>query len=64
MILGLALNQTYKLFEKRVKYLYSDPYYKDKKITSEKNLVKNSDFIIVTVPHKKYKKIKIPKRKK
>ena len=23
--------------KKRIKYLYSDPYYKDKKITTEKN---------------------------
>ena len=61
---SLSIKLINYLKKKGVKYLYSDPYYKDKKITSEKNLVKNSDFIIVTVPHKKYKKIKIPKRKK
>ena len=61
---SLSIKLINYLKKKGVKYLYSDPYYKDKKITSEKNLVKNSDFIIVTVPHKKYKKIKIPKKKK
>lgn len=60
---SLSLKLINYLKKKRIKYLYSDPYYKDKKTISEKILIKNSDFIIVTVPHKKYKKMKIPKKK-
>ena len=49
---------------KKIKHIYSDPYYKDKFCIDENNLIKKSDVIIVTVPHNKYKKLKISKNKK
>jgi len=61
---SLSLKLIKYLKKRKIKYLYSDPYYKDEKITNEKILIKKSDFIIVTVPHKNYKKTKIPKNKK
>jgi len=61
---SLSLKLINYLKKNKIKYLYSDPYYKDEGIANEKNLIKKSDFIIVTVPHQKYKKIKIPKHKK
>lgn len=61
---SLAIKLIKYLKQKKIKYKYSDPYYKDQNILTENQLIKKSDIIIVTVPHKKYKKIKIPKNKK
>lgn len=60
---SLALKLVKHLKLKKIKYLCSDPFYKDKNIISEKEIIKKSDIIIITVPHNKYKKIKIPKSK-
>ena len=61
---SLSIKLINYLKKKKIKYIYSDPYYKDKFCIDEINLVKKSDVIIVTVPHNKYKKLKIPKNKK
>lgn len=60
---SLAIKLTEYLKKKKINFRYSDPYYKDKYILTEKELIKKSDIIIVTAPHKKYKKIRIPKNK-
>ena len=41
----------------------SDDYVKMKQIIDKKKLIKNSDIIVLGVPHSSYKKIKIPKDK-
>ena len=41
----------------------SDDFVKMKKIIDKKKLIKNSDIIILGVPHSSYRKIKIPKEK-
>ena len=41
----------------------SDDYVKMKEMISAKKLVKQSDIIILGVPHSSYRKIKIPKKK-
>ncbi len=48
---------------KKIRYLKSDEYYKDSKCVSKEFLIKKSDIIIVAVPHKTYKKLKISKTK-
>ncbi len=61
---SLSIKLINYLKKKKIKHIYSDPYYKDKFCIDENNLIKKSDVIIVTVPHNKYKKLKIPKNKK
>ena len=41
----------------------SDDFVKMKKTIDKKKLIKNSDIIILGVPHSSYRKIKIPKKK-
>lgn len=53
-----------KLKKLKIKYIYSDVYYKYKKCYDEKILIKKSDIIIIGAPHKKYEKINFPKNKK
>ena len=43
--------------------MVSDEYYKDKKNIDKKSLVKKADIIILSAPHKIYKKLKINKNK-
>lgn len=56
-----------KLFQylkkRKVKTLCSDPYILDSNYVSEKFLIKNADIIFIGVPHKRYKKIKLSKKK-
>ena len=51
------------LENKKIKYLKSDEYYKDDQCVSKEFLVKNSDIIIIAVPHKNYKKLKVKNNK-
>ena len=54
----------YNFLKKRgLKVNISDDYVKMKQIIDKKKLIKNSDIIILGVPHSSYKKIKIPKDK-
>tara|TARA_Y100000590_G_scaffold162700_3_gene186529 strand:+ start:2209 stop:3390 length:1182 start_codon:yes stop_codon:yes gene_type:complete len=59
--LSLKLLQLLKL--KKIRTLQSDEYYKDKKNINKKDLISRSDVIIVSTPHKAYKKLKISKNK-
>ena len=59
--LSLKLLQLLKL--KKIRTLQSDEYYKDKKNINKKELIRRSDVIIVSTPHKAYKKLKISKNK-
>mgnify|MGYP001284504539 CR=1 FL=1 len=43
---------------------YSDPYYKLEDNLSEKKLIEASDIIIIGTNHKRYKNLKIAKKKK
>ena len=51
------------LKKKGLKVNISDDYVKMKEMISAKKLVKQSDIIILGVPHSSYRKIKIPKKK-
>ena len=51
------------LKSKKIKTLQSDEYYKNKKNIDKKSLIKKSDIIILSAPHKAYKKLKIKKNK-
>ena len=48
---------------KKIKTLVSDEYYKDKNNIDKNSLIKKSDIIILSTPHKIYKKLKISKNK-
>tara|TARA_B100000029_G_scaffold515912_1_gene625493 strand:+ start:1681 stop:2847 length:1167 start_codon:yes stop_codon:yes gene_type:complete len=59
--LSYKLKKTLSIDAKKV--LTTDPYVKnDKDITSLKNVLKNSDVLILATPHKVYKKIKTKKK--
>ena len=51
------------LKKKGLKVNISDEYVTMNKIMNKKQLIKDSDIIILGVPHSSYKKIKIPKNK-
>ena len=54
-----------KIFDFEAKeVLCSDPYVKDDRFVSEKELVERSDIIIIATPHKTYKELSIPSDKK
>ena len=59
--LSIKLLQLLKL--KKVKTLQSDEYFKTKENIDKIDLVKKSDIIIISTPHKAYKKLKIGKNK-
>ena len=59
--LSIKLLQLLKL--KKVKTLQSDEYFKTKENIDKIDLVKKSDIIIISTPHKVYKKLKIKKSK-
>ena len=54
----------YSLKKRKIKTLYSDEYYKMQGMKKKNDLVKKSDIIIISTPHKAYKNLKIPKNKK
>ncbi len=60
---SLSIKLLKYLKSKKIKTLQSDEYYKDNKNIDKNMLVKKSDIIIVSTPHKAYKKIKIKKNK-
>jgi len=51
------------LKKKKIKYLFSDPHYKNNKIKKINYVIKNSDIIFLMTPHKQYKNIFIPENK-
>ena len=59
--LSMKLIRILKL--KKIKTLQSDEFYKNKKNIDKKELVKRADIIILSTPHKAYKKLKIKKNK-
>lgn len=61
---SLAIQILNKLNKMKLKIIYTDEYYIDKKIYKLDSFIKKSDLIIIGAPHKKYKKIKFPKNKK
>jgi len=60
---SLSVKLVKYLKSKKIKTLYSDEYYKDKNSVDKKNLIKKSDIIILSTPHKAYKKLKIGRNK-
>ena len=60
---SLAIKLLNSLKRKKIKTLYSDEFYKMKGAINKKELVKKSDIIIISAPHKAYKKINISKNK-
>ena len=60
---SLSIKLLQLLKSKRIKTLQSDEFYKNKNNVSKKYLVKKSDIIILSTPHKAYKKLKIGKNK-
>ena len=60
---SLSIKLLKYLKSKKIKTLQSDEFYKDKNNVSKKVLVNKSDIIIISTPHKEYKKLKISKNK-
>ena len=60
---SLAIELWKILKAKKLKTLVSDEYYKDANVIDKKILIKKSDIIILTAPHKIYKKLKFNKNK-
>jgi len=60
---SLAIKLLKLLKSKKIKTLQSDEYFKTKKNVKKEYLVKKSDIIILSTPHKAYKKLKIGKNK-
>ena len=60
---SLAIKLLKLLKSKKIKTLQSDEYFITNKNVNKKYLVKNSDIIILSTPHKAYKKLKIGKNK-
>ena len=60
---SLSIKIIKKLKKLKLNVIYTDEYYSDKNIYKLKNFIKKSDIIIVGAPHKKYKKLKLPKSK-
>ena len=60
---SLSMKLLKQLKSKKIKTLQSDEYYKDKNNIDKNSLVKKSDIIIISTPHKAYKKLKIKKSK-
>ena len=60
---SLSIKLLQLLKSKKIKTLQSDECFKTKDNINKKDLVKKSDIIIVSTPHKAYKKLKINKKK-
>ena len=60
---SLAIELKKILKFKKIKTLVSDEYYNDKNNIDKNSLIKKSDIIILSTPHKIYKKLKINKNK-
>jgi UDP-N-acetyl-D-mannosaminuronic acid dehydrogenase len=59
--LAIELKKILKL--KKIKTLVSDEYYNHKDNIDKNSLIKKSDIVILSTPHKIYKKLKIKKNK-
>ena len=60
---SLATKLIKLLKSKKIKTLQSDEFYKNKNNINKKELIRKSDIIILSAPHKAYKKLKIKKNK-
>ncbi len=60
---SLSIKLLKQLKSRKIKTFQSDEYYKHKNNIDKKLLVKKSDIIIVSTPHKAYKNLKIGKNK-
>ena len=60
---SLAIKLLKLLKSKKIKTLQSDEFYKNKDNIDKKDLIRKSDIIILSTPHKAYKKLKISKNK-
>ena len=60
---SLSIKLLKHLKSRKIKTLQSDECFKTKDNINKKDLVKKSDIIIVSTPHKAYKKLKINKKK-
>ena len=57
----MAIELQKLLKAKKIKTLVSDEYYKNKDNLNKNHLIKKSDIIILSTPHKIYKNLKINK---
>ena len=53
MMLEIISIKLIKILKKKIKFFKSDEYFKDDQSVSKEILVKNSDIIIIAVPHEK-----------
>ena len=60
---SLSVKLLKHLKSKKIRTLQSDEHYKDKNNIDKKLLVKKSDIIIISTPHRAYKNLKINKKK-
>ena len=60
---SLAIKLLNYLKRKKIKTLYSDEFFSLEGSVNIKDLINRSDIIIISSPHKAYKKIKLPKNK-
>ncbi len=60
---SLAIKLLRQLKLKKIKTLQSDEYYVNKNNVDKNTLIKKSDIIIISAPHKAYKNLKINKKK-
>jgi len=60
---SLSIKLLKHLKSKIIRTLQSDEYYKDKNNIDKNLLVKKSDIIIISTPHRAYKNLKINKKK-
>ena len=60
---SLSIKLVNYLKKMKFKVIQSDEYYQSEVNVSKEFLVKNSDVIVIAVPHNNYKKIKFPKNK-
>ena len=60
---SLSIKLLQLLKSKKVKTLQSDEYFKTNENIDKIDLIKKSDIIIVSTPHKAYKKLKIGRNK-
>ena len=51
------------LQKKKLKFLYSDEFFKLNGSIEKEELIRKSDIIIISTPHSVYKKVKIPNNK-
>jgi UDP-N-acetyl-D-mannosaminuronic acid dehydrogenase len=60
---SLSVKLFHYLKRRKIKTLCSDPYVSDNTYVSERFIINNADIIFIGVPHKRYKKLKLPKNK-